>query len=300
MANLLLLVLCFALGAAARRWSGLPPDSHRVLNLWLLHVSLPALVLRSVHGARLRPAMLLGAASLWLVFLLAAGAALLARRRGRATTREAGGLALAVGLGNTAFVGLPLLETLGGPEALAVAVVIDQLGSFVALAFLAIPFASALVGHAPSPLAHAGRILRFPPMIALVAALLLRGVPFPAALDAVLGRLADMLSPLALASVGWLLNPAALRGRLRRVAVGLLGRLLLAPALVLALLWLVRGEIGLIERVTVAQAAMGPMVTAIVLAAEHDLDPELGAGMLALGVPLSLATVPAWWFALGG
>jgi predicted permease len=222
MANLLLLVLCFALGAAARRGSGLPPDSHRVLNLWLLHVSLPALVLRSVHGAVLRPAMLLGAASLWLVFLLAAGAALLARRQKWTTTREAGGLALAVGLGNTAFVGLPLLETLGGPEALAVAVVIDQLGSFVALAFLAIPFASALAGNAPSPLAHAGRILRFPPMIALVAALLLRGVPFPAALDAVLGRLADMLSPLALASIGWLLDPAALRGRLRRVAVGLL------------------------------------------------------------------------------
>jgi hypothetical protein len=26
----------------------------------------------------------------------------------------------------------------------------------------------------------------------------------------------------------------------------------------------------------------------------------LGAAMLALGVPLSLVTVPLWWFALGG
>jgi predicted permease len=84
------------------------------------------------------------------------------------------------------------------------------------------------------------------------------------------------------------------------VAVGLAARLLVAPAVVLGLLWAARGEVGLVERVAVAQAAMGPMVTAVVVAAEHDLDPGLGAAMLALGVPLSLVTVPLWWFALGG
>jgi predicted permease len=300
MANLILLLLCFALGAGARRWGGLPPDSHRALNLWVVHVSLPALVLRSVRGATLRPAMLLGAAALWVVFLLAVALSKMTQRRGLLSAREAGGMALAVGLGNTAFVGLPLIEALGGAEAVAVAAVIDQLGSFVALSFLAVPFAVAQAGERLSLGAHLGRLARFPPMVALVAALLLRGVALPAAAEAVIGRLADMLSPLALASVGWLLDPGALRGRLGRVAVGLAARLLVAPAVVLGLLWAARGEVGLVERVAVAQAAMGPMVTAVVVAAEHDLDPGLGAAMLALGVPLSLVTVPLWWFALGG
>ena len=299
MANLLLLVLCFSLGAAARRWSSLPADSHRALNLWVVNVSLPALVLRSIRSAELKPTLLLGAAGLWLVFLAAAGLALLARRARLLTTAQAGGMTLSVGLGNTAFVGLPLIEALGGPGALGMATVVDQLGSFGALTFLAMPFAAALAGRSLSPAGHLRRLLTFPPLGALAAALLLRGVPFPPVLDAVLERLAAMLSPLALASVGWLLNPSALRGRLGQVALGLAGRLALAPALVLGMLWLLRGHIGEAERVAVAQAAMGPMVTAVVLAAEHDLDGEFGAAMLALGVPLSLLTVPLWWHLLG-
>lgn len=299
MANLILLVLCFALGTAARRWSGLPADSHRVVNFWVVNVSLPALVIRSVHQAKLKPALLLGAGVLWGIFAITAAASLLARKRGWMSTSEAGGMTLAIGLGNTAFVGLPLIEALGGREALALAAVIDQLGSFGALAFLAIPFASSLAGKSLSFGAHVRRLLKFPPMLALLAAMLLRGVVFPPVIEVVLGRLADMLSPLALASVGWLLTPSALRGRLGRVALGLLARLLLAPGLAAGFLWAVRGAIGPIERVTVAQVAMGPMVTAIVVAAEHDLDAELGVAMLAVGVPLSLATVPLWWYALG-
>ncbi|MCS6899212.1 MAG: AEC family transporter [Myxococcales bacterium] len=299
MANLILLVLCFAIGAGARRWGNLPPDSHRALNLWVVYVSLPALVLRSLRFASFRPALLLGAVALWIVFLLAVVASLAARKGGLLTPREAGGMALATGLGNTAFVGLPLLEALGGSEAVAVGAVIDQFGSFVAFSFLAVPFAASQSGEKLSTKTYLGRLVRFPPMMALGAALLLRGVTLPSAVEGAIGRLADMLSPLALASVGWLWNPRALQGRSGQVAVGLLGRLLVAPAVVLMLLWLIRGEVGLVERVTVVQAAMGPMVTAVVMAAERDLEPGLGAAMLALGVPLSLVTAPLWWFALG-
>jgi predicted permease len=300
LSNLILLVLCFALGALARRWGGLPPESHRVVNAWVVNVSLPALVLRSIRDAPLEAASLLGVGGLWVVFLAAAGVSLLARRGGLLDARQAGGMALAVGLGNTAFVGLPLIEALGGGEALALAVVVDQLGSFGALTFLAMPFAAGLAGRSFSPGAHLSRMLRFPPMVALLLALLLRGVAFPPVVEGVLERLASMLSPLALASVGWLFQPSALRGRWGRVLVGLLGRLAVAPALVLALLWLARGTIGLPERVAVAQAAMGPMVTAVVLASEHDLEADLGVALLALGVPLSGLTVPIWWRLLGG
>lgn len=37
---------------------------------------------------------------------------------------------------------------------------------------------------------------------------------------------------------------------------------------------------------------MAPMVTAALLAAEHDLEPELAALILGVGVPISLVTVP--------
>jgi len=59
------------------------------------------------------------------------------------------------------------------------------------------------------------------------------------------------------------------------------------------LLW--RGQLGFVDRVVIAQAAMAPMVTAGVVAADNKLSPGLAATMIAVGVPLSLLTVPIWW-----
>lgn len=299
MSTMVLLLICFAAGVLARRLSGLPVDSYRVLNGWVLNVSLPALVLRSVHTVSLVPRLFLGAGVLWVEFIVIAGLALVAVRRGWATPQVAGAFALCAGLGNTAFVGLPLIESLGGLEAVPSAALIDQLGSFGVLSFVAVPFAVSLGGGHATLRAVLGRVVRFPPFIALVLALLLRPVAFPPALDLPLARLADMLSPLALASVGWQLDLSALRGQRRRMALGLVYKLGLAPAFAFVLLWALHGHFGLEERVTIAQAGMAPMVTAGVIAIDNGFEAPLASGMIALGVLASLATVPAWW-ALSG
>jgi predicted permease len=111
----------------------------------------------------------------------------------------------------------------------------------------------------------------------------------------VINRLADLLSPLALASIGWQLDLSALAGNGKRVAAGLTWKLLVAPAMVLGLLLAWRGQLGLTERVVVAQAAMAPMVTAGVVAADNRLSGGLASALIAVGVPLSFVTVPLWW-----
>lgn len=298
MAVLVLLLLCMGLGALARRTGKLPADSHRALNAWVLNVSLPAVVLRSVHAVPLSTRLIAPVLGMWLTFALAAAVAVVAVRRG-VPRGVAGALALCAGLANTSFVGLPLIEALGGAAATGPAVVVDQLGSFFALALGAVPLAAWLAGGRVSAAFVLRRAVLFPPFLALVLALALKPVALPAMVDVVLARLGDMLSPLALASVGWQLEPSALKGRGKPVAVGLAYKLLLAPAVMLALVWLTAPSHGLEERVAVAQAAMAPMVTGGVLAAEYELEPKLAAGLIAVGVPLSLATVPAWWWLLG-
>jgi hypothetical protein len=259
-----------------------------------MFVSLPALTFRAIHGVSLDRTLLVGSALLWLIFLLPAALTWWLVRRGG--SRELlGATVLCAGLSNTAFVGLPLLEALGGKEALGPASVVDQLGSFLALFFFAIPFATVLGGGAVTPRESLRKLARSPALIALALAIVLRDVEVPAVLDAVLLRLAEMLSPLALAIIGWQLDLSSLRGNLARVALGLAWKLVLAPALVLGVLWAWRGQLGLSERVVVAQAAMAPMVTAGVVAADHKLSPGLAAALIAIGVPLSLLTVPAWW-----
>ncbi len=298
MTNLLLLLLCFAVGAFARRTKLLPDDSHRAVNAWVMFVSLPALVFRSIHGVRLDGPMLLSAASLWLVFFVPAAVAMVLIRRG-GDRGPLGALALCAGLSNTAFVGLPLIEAIAGKEALGPAAVVDQLGSFLALFLFAMPFAAQLSGTQRGEGKFLAKLVKTPAMIALLLAIVLRDVSVPQSLSEVLSRLADMLSPLALASIGWQLDLHSLSGNGKRIGVGLTWKLLLAPAMVLGLLLLFRGHLGLVDKVVVAQSAMAPMVTAGVVAADNELSPGLASAMIAVGVPLSLVTVPLWWHFMG-
>jgi predicted permease len=297
-ANLFLLLLCFGIGMSARRARVLPDDSHRAFNAWVLRVSLPALVFRSLHGVQLDGSIVLGSSLLWLVLAVPAATALWLWKRSSADPRSLGALALCGGLGNTAFLGLPLIETIVGPFALASAAVIDQLGSFLALFFLAMPFATFLQGGTVSIARQLTRLVTAPAFVALVLALSLRGVAMPEAVSSVLGRLADMLSPLALASIGFQLEVSALRGHGRRVVAGLAWKMVLAPLMVWLILWLTHQELGVVQRIVVLQAAMPPMVTAGVVAADHHLNPSLAAALIAVGVPLSFITVPLWWWAI--
>jgi len=44
---------------------------------------------------------------------------------------------------------------------------------------------------------------------------------------------------------------------------------------------------------------MAPMIGAGIVAMQYKLNAPLVSLMLGIGIPLSLMTVPAWWYALG-
>jgi predicted permease len=189
-----------------------------------------------------------------------------------------------------------LLEALRGPESLKVGVIVDQFGSFLALSTAGVCVAAFMANRKPSARAVALRIVRFPPFVAAVLGLSLRGVHLPGALIGAFERVGDTLTPLALISVGLSLE---FRGReVRRLAgplfAGLIFKLCLAPLGILALyggVFELRGNVG---SVSVLEAAMAPMITSAVLAAEEGLAPELASLLVGIGIPLSLLTVPIW------
>jgi malate permease and related proteins len=292
-----LLGACLVLGALARRSGRFGETTPVALNAFVLNVALPALVLRVVHRLEFAPGLLLAAATPWLIFALAIPLFRgVGGRLGLARDTVAC-LVLTGGLSNTAFVGLPMVEALLGPEALGVAVVVDQLGSFGVLATLATLFAARASADVELRLGELlRRVVVFPPFLALVLALVLRPFAYPGWLEALLQRLADMLTPLALFSVGFQLRLGRVRHHLRPLVLGLGYKLALAPALVALLMGVLPGLSPLGREVTVLQAAMAPMVSGAILAAEHELDAELSALMVGLGIPLSFATAPlALW-----
>ncbi len=278
----------------------MPQQAPAALNSFVIHVSLPALTLLYIHDLKITGAVGLMAAMAWIYFGLAAGFFWLVGRWLQLPRGTVGALMLTGGLGNTSFFGLPMIEAYYGHEAIVSGIVVDQLGSFLVLSTLGITVAGLYSSGRPTAAEIVKRIALFPPFIALVTALLLIPVEYAPWFVALLKRLGDTLAPLALVSVGLQLRFGHLAGNTRNLAIGLGFKLLLAPLAIYVLYVQLLGAHGQAIQVTLFEAAMPPMITASIIAAEHDLDPELSTLMVAMGLMVSFITLSAWWWVWRG
>lgn len=306
MTNFALIFLCLLAGQLFRRSRLMPENAAATLNGVVLYLSLPAVVLLQLPAflgtATLSWAMLAPVAVPWVQLLLAWGFyAWLGRRRRWAPT-TIGALIIATGLGNTSFLGFPILEALLGTAGVQVGLLADQLGSFPALSTLGLLLAAKYHGQKVPARVMLRRMTTFPPFLSLLAAAAWAalGAPGHAAASPLLGKLAATLAPLAVLSVGLQLNihPAALRARVETLGIGLAFKLLAMPALCALVLIGGLGLRGLIAHATVLEIAMPSMVTASVIAAQFKLDEGLASQLVGLGIIASLATLPLWHWLL--
>lgn len=281
-----------------RRTRRMPDNAPATLNSFIIHVSLPALTLLYIHQLKLSGDVLLIGLMAWLVFGLSAGFFWLMGRWLKLPRATVGALILVGGLGNTSFFGLPMVEAFYGKEALTTAIIADQLGSFFVLSILGITVAGIYSSGRPAASEIFKRILFFPPFISLLIALLLIPIEYAEWFTVLLKRLGDTLAPLALLSVGLQLRLGHLAGNGRNLAIGLLFKLILAPLAIFLLYVPLLGAHGQAIQVTLFEAAMPPMITAAIVASEHDLDPPLATLMVAVGLVISFFTLSAWWFFL--
>lgn len=300
MNNLLLLVLCFIAGMLLRYFRRMPDNAPATLNSFIIHVSLPALSLLYIHRLTLSGDILLTCLMAWLVFGLSAGFFYLVGRYLQLPRATTGALILVGGLGNTSFFGLPMVEAFYGPSGLTTAIIADQLGSFFALSILGITVAGIYSSGRPTAMEIFKRIALFPPFISLVIALLLIPIEYADWFTVLLKRLGDTLAPLALLSVGLQLRLGHIAEHRRNLALGLSFKLILAPLAILLLYVPILGAHGQAIQVTLFEAAMPPMITAAIVAAEHDLDPPLVNLMVAVGLIVSFFTLTGWWWLMRG
>ena len=300
MNNLLLLILCFAIGMLLRRIRRMPDNAPATLNSFIIHVSLPALTLLYIHGLKLSGEVLLVGAMAWIYFGLAAGFFWAIGRWLRLSRATTGALVLTGGLGNTSFFGLPMIEVYYGHAGLSTGIVVDQLGTFLVLSTLGIAVAGLYSSGRPTAGEIVKRIALFPPFLSLLAALVLLPVEYAPWFTALLKRLGDTLAPLALLSVGLQLRLGHIAEHKRDLAIGLGFKLLLAPLVIYALYVGMLGARGQAMQVTLFEAAMPPMITAAIIASEHELDPDLCNLMVAVGLLLSFITLGGWHWILQG
>ena len=270
-----------------------------VLNQIIFHLALPALILTQFHEVVFDSRAVFPVLMPWALFAMSYAFFHAVGGFFQLTRKQVGALILTGGLANTSFVGFPLLEALYGPEAIPVGMLSDQFGTFLILSTLGLAVASQFAGAGFSWRAFTRRVLKFPPVYALVLAIALRPVPFSPAFEEVLIRLAGMITPLAMVSVGFQLRLSrrVLNQYRSKLILGLVFKLVLAPLVFLCAARFFFGVIGRDTQVTLLESAMAPMISAGILASEFGLDEELAGLMVGVGILLSLATVPlfAWW-----
>lgn len=298
MSNFALLLVCFALGMVLRKTGRLPEATPAALNGFIVHVSLPALTLHHLRHVSFDATLAAPLAMAWLLFAAGAAFFFAAQRLFRWPAATTGALILTGALGNTSFVGIPMIECFFGRQHVGLGILIDQLGTYVVLSTVGLLVAATLSSGELTARAVARRLFGFPPFIAVLAALATAPLPVPAWADGVFARLGDTLAPLALLSVGFQLRLAALQTRWRPLAAGLGYKLVAGPLIVLAAFAAFADPASPALRVAVFEAAMAPMIGGAIVAAQHRLDPELTTLMVGIGIPMSFLTVPLWWVAL--
>lgn len=293
-----LILTMLALGMLFARLRLLPANAAAVLNLVVLYVCLPAAVLIYVPRLQVDATLLGVIVTPWLLAVATVALVTAATRLFRFRRDEHAVLLLCVALGNTSFIGYPMVRALLGEHALPYAVVYDQFGTFVLLSTFGLYILARYGGDAP-PTAQQIllRIFKFPPIWALLLGLTLMPAQPPQWIASALQRLADALLPLVMLAVGLSIQLRLPRDEVKPLATGLLLKLLVMPALALplALLFGLHPEM---LKTSVLESAMPTMITAAALAIAHNLAPRLAAALVGYGILLSLLTLPAWMWLL--
>jgi len=117
-----------------RKLPKFPGETANSLNLFVIYISLPALILLEVPKLSFSKYLLVPALMPWGMVLFSALTVLLLSRIMGWNRNVTGALMLLVPLGNTSFLGIPMVQAFFGKSGVPYAVVYDQLGSFLAFA----------------------------------------------------------------------------------------------------------------------------------------------------------------------
>lgn len=300
MDSIILVFICLLIGLVLRRVKAFPAGSPVALNQFVIHISLPALALYYIPGIAIGSHLLYPLGIAWLGFVLSflffAGLSKIFNWPRKLT----GCLVLMGGLGNTSFVGFPIIEALYGKQGLETAIIVDQPGSFMVMATLGITVAAVYSKGKPDVKRIGRKIVLFPPFIAFAVALLMNiaNYQFNEGWQSIFHKLGNTVTPIALVAVGMQLTLDRQSKHFGFLTLGLFFKLLVMPAFFLLLYKVLLGQNGLAIDVSITEAAMAPMITASVLATSYGLKPKLSSMMLGIGIPLSFATVGFWYWVL--
>ena len=288
------------MGVITKKSGKFPHSSGLSANLIIIYLAMPALILckftpliktLDLHGLWWVPLSMP-----WLNFLIIWLIISFIGKKLKWTHAKTGALILTAGLGNTSFVGFPILEALLTKSAIPIGILADQPGSFLIVSTLGLFVASKFQGTEATKKEMLIKIFSFPPFLAMLFSFLwalvgMQGFTF---LSEGLEKISYAMVPLALFGVGFQtdFHWKIIRKRWHPLLIGLSLKLLIIPILFFVFYKRILGLDNFYVHVTVLEAAMATQITSAIVAQEFNLDTELANLMVGLSIPISIMSVP--------
>jgi len=293
MGTFIFILFLMFLGYCLKRFKILPEQTSQVLNLFIIYISLPAIIINEVPKITFNSEILIPVFIAWSTTIVGAISILLMSKIFNWNRHTTGALLLVAVLGNTSFIGIPMVSHFYGVEALPYVIIYDQIGTFLALSTygaVVIAIYSDNDGAKVTVQSVLEKIFKFPPFISLLIAFALNGIEFHPDISKSLSTLGNTLIPLALVSVGFNLQLKIPKKDMSPFIMGITNKLIFLPIFAFVIVYIFGFE-GFITDVSLLESAMGPMITAGVVATMAGLSPKLVSSILGYGIFISIITI---------
>lgn len=293
MDNFIIIISLLLIGIIIRKIPHFNLNTANVLNLFVIYISLPALILLKIPDLFLSDEISILIFFPWFILLISVALILILSKFFRWDNETTGCLLLVIPMGNTSFLGIPMVKAFLGDSAIPYAIIYDQFGSFLALSTygaLIISIYAPGKSH-PNVKGLLKKIFSFPPFIALILAFILKNFTYPDVFKTLLTMLAATLIPIVMIAVGFQTILQIEKKMLSPILIGLFLKLLISPFIIF-LVCKAFGYNDLITKVSVFEAGMPPMISGGALAIISNLNPKLSATLLGMGILISFLTLP--------
>ena len=298
MFNFVLIFVFLLLGIVLQNVKRFPKNTYKILNWIVIYICLPALALYYIPKIKWSNDLLFPISVAWIGFVVSYLLFSLLGKKFGWSKKLVGCLIITAGLGNTSFLGFPIIQALYGEEGMKTAILVDQPGSFVVLSTLGILVATLFSSGNPNGFHIAKKIFFFPPFITFLLACVMNilGFDFHEYVEFVLQKIGSTMTPLAMLSVGLQLRFDRKSKHWKFLGLGLLYKLVITPAMFYLLYVVLLQQHTKSIQVAIMESAMAPMITACILASSHGLKPRLSSMMIGFGIPISFVTLLFWYF----
>ncbi|MBS1503941.1 MAG: AEC family transporter [Bacteroidetes bacterium] len=293
MINFILIGICLIAGMLFSLSKSLPGNAYKGINAWIIYLALPAVSFKYLPHIHWNKDLILPVVMPIVVWSGAWVYTWLYTFKHQTPKPTTAALKLSAGLGNTSFLGFPLVLAYFSDKDLSIAVICDQI-TFLMLSTFGILTVIRAQGKQEIPVKTIiKKVFCFPPFLGCIGALILPHFVNITFLDPLFDKLALTVGPLALFSIGLQLKFRGWRQKLKNISAVLTYKLLLAPAILFAIAMMFNFR-GSAARIAVFEAAMPTQLTSGIVAEEYDTDPSLANLIIGIGMIIGFATTALW------